>query len=140
MTDGGAAGYRILVVEDEMLIAMDIATALEELGCEVIGPASTLETALQLARDTALDAAILDVTIRGGKSYPVAYELLGQDIPFVLASGYGNWAIPEALRDCPRLTKPFTTAELEERVRFLCGEAATRKAAAGRVSAADQRR
>jgi DNA-binding response OmpR family regulator len=136
MTDDGTVGYRILVVEDETLIAMEIATALEDLGCEVIGPASTLETALQLARETMPDAAILDITVRGGKTYPVANELLGRDIPFVLASGYGDWALPEALRDHPRLMKPFTTGELDARLKYLCGDASARKAAARRASAA----
>src|SRR4030095_13766614 len=119
MTDNDIAGRRILVVEDEMLIAMEIEATLETLGCDIVGPVSTLETALQLAREMTLDAAILDITIRGGKSYPVAKELLSRDIPFALASGYGDWALPEAMRDRPRLTKPFTTAELEKQVRLL---------------------
>jgi hypothetical protein len=52
--------------------------------------------------------AILDVTIRGGKVHPVAELLLARGIPFVFASGYGDWALPEALRDQPRLMKPFS--------------------------------
>jgi DNA-binding response OmpR family regulator len=136
MTDSDVAGRRILVVEDEMLIAMEIEATLEALGCEIVGPVSTLETALQLAREMTLDAAILDITIRGGKSFPVANELLNRDIPFALASGYGDWALPEAMRDRPRLTKPFTAAELEKQVRFLCGEATRCKHATERASAA----
>jgi DNA-binding response OmpR family regulator len=123
MTDSDIAGRRILVVEDETLIAMEIEATLEALGCDIVGPVGTLETALQLAREMTLDAAILDVTIRGGKSYSVANELLSRDIPFALANGYGDWALPGAMRDCPRLTKPFTAAELEKQVRLLCDEA-----------------
>ena len=134
MTDSDIAGRRILVVEDETLIAMEIEATLEALGCEIVGPVGTLETALQLAREMTLDAAILDVTIRGGKSYSVANELLSRDIPFALASGYGDWALPEAMRDCPRLTKPFTTAELEKQVRLLCDEATRCKYATERAS------
>lgn len=124
MTDDDIAGRRVLVVEDETLIALNIEAVLEALGCKIVGPVSTLEAALGLAADAALDAAILDVTVRGGKIYPVAEQLLARNIPFVLASGYGDWALPDAFRDQPRLTKPFTSAELEERVRFLCGESA----------------
>jgi len=122
-------GCRVLVVEDEMLIATEIEDTLERLGCAIVGPVSTLETALRLAREVALDAAILDVTIRGGKSYPVAEQLLARQIPFVLASGYGDWVLPDMLRHQLRLTKPFTAAELEMQVRFLCGEAAKRRRA-----------
>jgi DNA-binding response OmpR family regulator len=121
------AGCRVLVVEDETIIAMDIEASLQALGCEVVGPTGKLETALQLANDQELDAAILDVTIRGGKIFPVAEQLVARDIPFVLASGYGDWTLPEHLRDQPRLIKPFTSAELDERVHFLCGEVARRR-------------
>ena len=122
---------RILVVEDETLIAIDIELALEALGCEVVGPTGKLETALLLASGEELDAAILDVTVRGGKTFPVAEQLLTRGIPFVLASGYGDWALPEHLRDQPRLIKPFTSAQLEEMIRLLCGEAVMRKSVAG---------
>jgi two-component SAPR family response regulator len=108
------------VAEDEMLIALEIEETLQALGCVVVGPASKLDAALQLASDEALDAAILDVTIRGGYVYPVAEQLLMRGIPFVLASGYGDWALPEALRDQPRLIKPFTRQDLERQVRLLC--------------------
>jgi hypothetical protein len=80
-----------MVVEDEALIAFEIESALEALGREVVGPVSALETALQLARESMLDAAVLEVTVRGGKIYPVAEHLVARHIPFVLASGYRDW-------------------------------------------------
>ncbi len=126
MTGGDGAGCRILVVEDETFIAMLIEDVLKAIGCDVVGPTGKLETALQLASDAALDAAILDVSIRGGKIYPVAERLLARDIPFVLSSGYNDRALPENLRNKPRLIKPFTTAQLEEQIRYLCGEVAKR--------------
>ena len=61
--------------------------------------------------------------IRGGQVYPVAEELLARNIPFVLASGYGDWALPESLRDQPRLTKPFRQHDPEEQVRPLMAKA-----------------
>ena len=115
--DVGPAGDRwtadtdVLIVEDEMLIALLIEDALVDLGCEVVGPAGKVETDLQLVRDVLIDIAILDVTIRDEKVYPVAEQLIARAIPFVLASGYGDWALPEYLRDRPRLPKPFTVAD-----------------------------
>ena len=98
---------------------------MQELGCVIVGPVSKLDVALQLARDETMDAAILDVAIRGGYVYPVADLLLARGIPFVLASGYGDWALPETLREQPRLTKPFTHEDLEKQVRLLCGRHVT---------------
>ncbi len=114
------AGRRILVVEDEILIAMEIEGALKRLGCVIIGPVGKLESALQIARDETIDAAILDVNIRGGRTYPVAKVLLARDIPFILASGYGDWALPEALQGQPRLTKPFRSDDVVKAVRAIC--------------------
>jgi CheY-like chemotaxis protein len=94
MTQDGPAGLRILVVEDEMLIAILIEVILQELGCHVVGPVSRLDAAMRLAHEEPLDAAILDVSIRGGQVYPVAEKLLARNIPFVLASGYGELGSP----------------------------------------------
>ena len=120
MTSDSLAGCRVLVVEDETLIAVEIEETLRELGCVVVGAVGKLDAALRLAAEEALDAAILDVAIRGGHVFPVAERLLARGVPFVLASGYGDWALPETLRDQPRLTKPFTRHDLEQQVRRLC--------------------
>lgn len=117
----GLTGCHVLVVEDDTLIAVLIEEALQALGCIVIGPVGKLETAMRLAETEALSAAILDVNIRGGRVFPVAEQLRARGIPFALASGYGDWALPDAFRDLPRLTKPFTFPELEAQVRLLCG-------------------
>lgn len=130
-------GFRVLVVEDEMLIAIDIEQTLKSLGCEVVGPTGKVETALRLASDEPLDAAILDVTVRGGTVFPVAEKLLERGIPFVLASGYGEWALPETMRDRPRLAKPFSSAALEEQVRLFCNEAARRNSVLTKFGAPD---
>jgi DNA-binding response OmpR family regulator len=127
MSGNEIAGRRILVVEDEMLIAMIIEDAVQDSGGEIVGPVATLEKALKLAEEEEFDAAILDVTIRGGKVYPVAELLLARGIPFLFASGYGDWALPAELRDKPRLTKPFTAAALEEQIRLLYGQAQLRR-------------
>ena len=117
-------GRRILVVEDDMLIALFIEEVLQDLGCTVLGPASRLDRALHLASTEVFDAAILDVTIRGGQVFPVAERLQSRGIPFALASGYGDWTLPASLQGQCRLTKPFTIEELQEKVQTLCREAA----------------
>ena len=127
MTQQGISGFRVLVVEDEMLIALDIEATLHALGCVVIGPMASLKDALRAATFELFDAAILDVTIRNEFVYPVAEKLLQRDIPFALASGYGQWALPESMRAHPRLTKPFTTEQLEAQILALLKMSADRK-------------
>lgn len=112
MASVNLADRRILLVEDEALLALIAEEVLQDQGCVVIGPVGKLSTALQMATDEALDAAVLDVTIRGGKSYPVAEQLTARGIPFVLVSGYGSWMLPEELRESPQLTKPFSAENL----------------------------
>ena len=117
----GLADRRVLVVEDDMMIAVLIEEVLQDLGCIVVGPVGKLDAALRLAGSEVLDAAILDVNIRGEHVYPVAEQLRTRGIPFVLASGYGDWALPAAFRSQPRLTKPFTYDDIEAQMRLLCG-------------------
>ncbi|MBC9033815.1 response regulator [Sphingomonas sp. JC676] len=116
-----AEGRRVLVVEDEMTIALVIEEALSDLGVQVVGPASRLDMALRLAREERIDAAILDVNIRGGNSYPIADILTERGIPFLFCSGYGEWALEERHRERPRLTKPYSSKDLESRVLELFG-------------------
>ncbi len=111
-----AEGRRVLVVEDEMTIALMIEEMLLDLGVQVIGPESRLDAALRLAAEATLDAAILDVNIRGGNSYPVADILAERGIPFVFCSGYNDWALEERHRERPRLNKPYSLMELENKV------------------------
>src|SRR4051794_14329719 len=117
-------GYRILVVEDETLLAVTIEEILQDLGCEVVGPIGRLDAALRSATHDRLDAAVLDISIRGGLVFPVAKQLLARGIPFVFASGYGEWALPADFADRPRVTKPFTVRELEAAIRLLFARSA----------------
>ncbi|WP_339651871.1 response regulator [Halopseudomonas pelagia] len=116
-----AEGRRVLVVEDEMTIALMIEEMLLDLGAQVIGPESRLDAALRLAGEASLDAAILDVNIRGGTSYPVADILAARGIPFIFCSGYNDWALEERHRDRPRLTKPYSLKALQDQVKQLLG-------------------
>lgn len=102
------SGRRILVVEDEYLIAADLAEALEELGAEVVGPAANVRAALaEIERADDLDGATLDVTLGQEKSFEVAALLKERGVPFVFLTGYGDRGLPERYRDVPRCEKPF---------------------------------
>lgn len=106
-------GRRILVVEDEYMMADDLQYDLEEVGAQVIGPVPSVADALRLlAAEEAIDGAILDVNLRGEKAYPVADVLRERGIPFVLATGYEQWALPEAYKDLPRCEKPVDLRHL----------------------------
>jgi len=100
-----AAGLRVLLVEDEIMIALLVEEILVEFGHTVVGPASRIDRALELVASEAIDVAILDVNIDGKEVYPVAEALAARVIPFMFVSGYGT--LPERFRDRPRLTKPF---------------------------------
>ena len=112
---------RILIVEDEMLVAMNIEDMLLELGHEVAGIASRLEPALALARDGAFDVAMLDVNLAGERSFAVADLLIERGIPFLFATGYGLGGIDEKYRDRVVLQKPFRAADLGVAVEALAG-------------------
>ena len=103
MPGDGLANRRILAVEDEVMIAVLIEDVLKILGCVVLGPVSKLEAAVRIAKEEQFDAAILDITIRRGQVFPVAEILMERHIPFVFASGYSDWALPETFRGQPRL-------------------------------------
>lgn len=98
---------RILVVEDEMLVAMLIVDILDDLGFETLGPAMRLETALEYASGADFDFAILDINLAGKHSFPVAEKLKERRIPFIFASGYGRSGLVEPYLDIPVLQKPF---------------------------------
>lgn len=116
-----AKGRRVLVVEDEMIIVLMIEETLLGLGAVVVGPVAGPEAALRLATEASIDAAILDINIKGGNSYAVADILAERGIPFVFCSGYSEWAVEERHRERPRLAKPYSTKDLEDRVLELLG-------------------
>lgn len=108
------AGRRILVVEDSPVVAEASEDMLRDMGCIVVGPAANMASALQLAGEEDLDAAIVDINIRGGKAFSALKVLHSRQIPFILTSGYADWSLPEEWRDKPRLAKPYTPNMLRE--------------------------
>jgi CheY-like chemotaxis protein len=112
---GTLRGHSILVVEDDYMIASDLARALEDLGASIIGPVGSVADAMSvLAGDTSLNAAVLDVNLAGDKVYPVATELRRRGIAFAFATGYDDWIIPESLADAPRFEKPVNVRVLAQ--------------------------
>ena len=83
-------GLRVLVVEDEMMVSMLIEDMLGDLGCTVVGPASRLDEAIELAKQADLDCAVLDVNLGGQLVFPVADLLAARGIPVLFATGYGS--------------------------------------------------
>ena len=117
--DSVIKGRRILIVEDSPIIAEDTEEIIRGLGGEVVGPAPNMAVALQLSQEEAIDAAVVDVNIRGGKAFSVLAILNERGIPFLLTSGYANWTMPEAWQDRPRLPKPYSEAALREQLEQL---------------------
>ncbi len=109
MTEPKPSRQRILVVEDEYVIAMDLALELEDLGFDVVGPAASVTEALALVDrcGDGLDGAILDVNLRNERVYPVADALAARGVRFVFASGYDARLMPAAYADVPRCGKPI---------------------------------
>jgi len=109
----GLKGRRVLVVEDEMMIALLVEDMLTELGCAVVGPVNALDAALELARDDAeIDAALLDVNLAGRPVFPVADALRAKGVPTIFSTGYGDAALREADRGAPVLQKPYRASDL----------------------------
>jgi PAS domain S-box-containing protein len=109
---------RALLVEDESLIAMHLEDLLDQLGCNVVGSASTVGEALDLARGD-LDIAFLDVNVAGEQVYPVATALQARNVPFVFMSGYGQ--LSAAWRERPSVQKPFELEQLKQAIELALG-------------------
>jgi len=110
---------KILVVEDEILVAMTLADLLADAGCTVVGPASTLMRGMRLIEEHALDGAVLDINLRGEMVFPLADALAERSIPFVYVTGYGKM-----LRACdhgrPVLQKPYNNQHLLNIINHWC--------------------
>lgn len=125
------AGRRVLLVEDESLVAMNVEDMLLDLGCEVV-VAMRLDKALEYARIEPFDLAVLDVNLGDARSYPVADLLFERCTPFVFATGYGKLGLEEAYQAVPVLQKPYQAAPLEHLlIRLLTGGALLRKGPVG---------
>lgn len=105
------AGLRVLVAEDEFLVALGLEGELRALGCDVVGPVASLPAALQVAQNEGLDAALLDVSLGRDCVFPAAAVLAARGVPFVFCSAFtGPEPVPHSFADRPRVAKPFTGA------------------------------
>ncbi|WP_331252999.1 response regulator [Pseudomonas luteola] len=86
---------RVLLVEDETLIAMLLEDILDELGYDVAGSAADFDEGMRLASSETFDLAILDVNVGGREIFPIAEQLAARDIPFMFSTGYGAYGLPE---------------------------------------------
>ena len=116
MATAALAGLRMLIVEDEAMVAMMLEDQLMEFGCVVVGVAGSVSEGLAKIEIVApdLDAAVLDVNLGGEKVYPVAEKLTERGVPFIFATGYGTAGIAPAFARVPTLAKPYTPKALED--------------------------
>jgi CheY-like chemotaxis protein len=107
---------RVLVVEDEALVAMLIEDMIHDSGDEMVGSACRLSDALVLAQEAQADVALLDINLGGALAYPVADVLRQRGVPIVFTTGYGAAGVSERFQDCPILDKPFDQPSLEKAI------------------------
>jgi DNA-binding response OmpR family regulator len=106
-------GRRILIVEDEYLVAEYIAGMLADLGYEIVGPVATVPEAIASIAKEKLDGVLLDANLGGTSSAPIAEELAERGLPFIVVTGYGSFELDTAvLQSAPRINKPFTAGDL----------------------------
>jgi DNA-binding response OmpR family regulator len=115
---------RILIVEDDYLIAMMLAETLEAAGWQVVGPIGRLAEAVDTAATEGIDVAVLDINLGGWAVYPVAQVLAARNVPFLFLTGYGTEIVQRPYCERPRLGKPIKAAELIGTVTRLLAPAA----------------
>lgn len=115
------SGLRILVVEDNLVLAEVVCAALESYGCEVIGPFGTLAGGLQIARNGLVDGALLDIRLRDDLSFPIATALAERGIPYLFLTGYDDERlIPPEFRSAISLSKPVDPDRLSAAIAECC--------------------
>ncbi|MGY4370538.1 CheY-like chemotaxis protein [Bradyrhizobium sp. LB1.3] len=113
------SGARVLLVEDEGLVALMIEDMLEELGLTVIASAAHVPKACELASAASFDLALLDVNLAGERVFPVARILRDRRIPFLFSTGYGGPPLEEEFSHAPAIGKPFSIEQLKEKLRLI---------------------
>jgi CheY-like chemotaxis protein len=115
------SGIKVLVVEDEGVIAMMIEDMLEELGCEVVASVAGFAQAREIAARAEIDLAMLDVNVAGQLVFPVAEILRDRRIPMLFSTGYGASGLPTEFQNYLLLTKPFSRTELQQKMALMLG-------------------
>ena len=107
-------GGRVLVCDDNLLMAEVVAEFLRDCGLEPLGPVGQVETAMQMARERALDGAVLDINLNGKPCFPICAILSARRIPFIFLTGYPAAALPIEYRGVTLVSKPFEPNEMKE--------------------------
>ena len=113
-------GLKVLVLEDNALVAMHLEEMLSEAGCRVVAMIDNVQGALEFIRSHAVDAAVLDVNLKGEKVFGVAEALMAREVPIVFSSGYGERFLPPQFDAAPHLSKPFEPETLWETLAAAC--------------------
>ncbi len=129
MASPGLHDRRILVVEDEYLIALSLQDSLESAGSVVLGPAASVDKAIKtIESEPHIDAAVLDVNLGGAPSYPVADTLIARKIPFIFTSGYEDNVLRTRYSNVKTCTKPYQFQAVEEAlIQAISGSSETEK-------------
>ncbi len=107
-----AIARRILIIEDSPVIALATEEMISALGHIPAGPLGNMASALEYAESGEMDAAVVDLNIRGTKTFALFSIFKRRDIPFLIISGYADWKMPDEWADRPRLQKPFSEEQL----------------------------
>lgn len=121
MTSEPESPIRVLIIEDEAIIAMTTEDMVEDLGHHVVGTAATLRAALAAVDAGGFDVALLDINLNGEPSMPVAGRLEAAGVPFVFTTGYGSAGPNGAFADAPLLAKPYRSADLANAISAAIG-------------------
>lgn len=127
------AHARVLVVEDEPLLAETLCDLMRDAGCEPVGPAATVAEALSLIEQGGIDVALLDIRLRRETSFPVARALRQRGIPWLFLTSYQQHTLPDDLADAILVEKPFSPPALVEVVRRLARGQPGRRSVASRT-------
>ena len=114
MSTAALSGRRILVVEDDYMIATEIQGELERAGATVIGPVSSVRKALRLTETETVDAAVLDVNLGEEASFPIAEALVAKSVPFLFCTGYSSGDVPEEWQHAMIVMKPLKITALKQ--------------------------
>lgn len=113
--------HKVLIVEDEMLIALMLKDMVTENGLTVEAIAKDLSSGLELARTSSIDLAILDINLNGKEAYPIADLLQKRGIPYIFSTGYGDAAIKDGFNHVTRIDKPFQQHNLVDAIANVLG-------------------
>jgi DNA-binding response OmpR family regulator len=107
MSDAPFSALKFMILDDEIIIALDLEYMLTDLGHRVVGTANRVDRGMEIAQNGDIDMAILDINVRGVLSFPIAEVLRDRGVPVIFASGYGQLGLIAAFRGAHILTKPF---------------------------------